>query len=417
MSRPYMFLSCLIPGPHNPKARIDVYLQPLIDDLKKLWSGVQTYDVSMKQNFMMRASLMWIINNFPAYGMLSGWGTQGKLACPYCMEHTKAFRLEHGKKNSWFDSHRRFLPNTHTFRKNKKAYIKAKVEMVGPPSMLTSEEVYHTVKNVPTIIDEPYMSKLLGYGEWHNWTKRSIFWDLPYWKDNLLRHNLDVMHIEKNFFDNIFNTVIDVKGKTKDNDRARKDLSLYCWRPDLELKLQSNGKILKPKANYTLTNEESKLVYHWIKELCMPDGYSSNLARCVDVDKGRIYGMKSHDCHIFMECLLPIALSALPVHVLDPLVELSHFFKDLCSTTLRDYDLVRMEENISIILCKLERIFPPAFFDSMEHLPIHLTNEARLGGPIQYRWMYPFERYDKISLLILKNTSIIFLNPSPFTLF
>ena len=151
---------------------------------------------------------------------------------------------------------------------------------------------------------------------------------------------------------------MDVKGKTKDNDKARKDLSLYCWRPDLELKLQSNGKILKPKANYTLTNEESKLAYQWIKELRMPDGYSSNLARCVDVDKGRIHGMKSHDCHIFIECLLPIVFSALPVHVLNPLVELSHFFKDLCSTTLRDHNLVRMEENISIILCKLERIFP-----------------------------------------------------------
>jgi len=149
----------------------------------------------------------------------------------------------------------------------------------------------------------------------------------------------------------------------------------------------------------------------------MPNDYSSNLARRVDVDKERIHGMKIHDCHIFMKCLLPIAFSALPVHVLNPLVELSHFFKDLCLTTLTDHDLVRMEENISIILCKLERIFLPAFFDSMEHLPIHLTNEARLGGPVQYRWMYPFERYDKISLLILKKTSIIFLNPSPFTLF
>ena len=29
------------------------------------------------------------------------------------------------------------------------------------------------------------------------WKKRSIFWDLPYWKTNLIRHNLDVMHIEK----------------------------------------------------------------------------------------------------------------------------------------------------------------------------------------------------------------------------
>ena len=79
-------------------------------------------------------------------------------------------------------------------------------------------------------------------------------------------------------------------------------------------------------------------------------------------------------------------------HVLNPLIEVSHFFKDLCSTTLMEDDLSRMEQNISFILCKLERIFPLGFFNSMEHLPIHLAYEARLGGPIQYRWMYQFER-------------------------
>ena len=61
MSKPYMFLSYLIPGPSNPKASIDVYLEPLIDDLKKLWVGILTYDVSRKQNFMMRACLMWTL--------------------------------------------------------------------------------------------------------------------------------------------------------------------------------------------------------------------------------------------------------------------------------------------------------------------------------------------------------------------
>ena len=145
--------------------------------------------------------------------------------------------------------------------------------------------------------------------------KKSIFWDLPYWKDNLLRHYLDVLHIEKNFSDNIFNTVMDVKGKTKDNDKATKDLALHCRRPDLELKLQANGKTLKPKANYTLTIGEFKLVYQSIKELCMPDGYSSNLARCVDVDKERILGMKSHYYNIFMECLLPITFHSLPIDI------------------------------------------------------------------------------------------------------
>jgi len=52
-----------------------------------------------------------------------------------------------------------------------------------------------------------------------------------------------------------------------------------------------------------------------------------------------------------------------------------------------------MKENIPIILCKLERILPLGFFDSMEHLPIHLPHEALLSGLVQYRWMYPFERY------------------------
>jgi len=41
----------------------------------------------------------------------------------------------------------------------------------------------------------------------------------------------------------------------------------------------------------------------------------------------------------------------------------------------------------------MERIFPPSFFYIMVHLPIHLANEVRLGGSMQFRWMYPIERY------------------------
>ena len=92
----------------------------------------------------------------------------------------------------------------------------------------------------------------------------------------------------------------------------------------------------KPKTNYTMTKDEAKIVCRWIKELRMPDGYSSNLARCDDIKKGSIHSVKSHDCHVFMETLLPIAFSSLPMHVLNPLIEISHFFKDLCSTTLKE---------------------------------------------------------------------------------
>ncbi|PHT97364.1 hypothetical protein BC332_33710 [Capsicum chinense] len=51
-----------------------------------------------------------------------------------------------------------------------------------------------------------------------------------------------------------------------------------------------------------------------------------------------------------------------------------------------------MKSNTVVITNKLENIFPPVFFDVMEHLPIHLVREARIGGSVQTRWMYPFER-------------------------
>ena len=49
MKLEYLFLTLIILGPHNLKAKIDVYLQPLIDDFKKLWmEGALTYDISLK---------------------------------------------------------------------------------------------------------------------------------------------------------------------------------------------------------------------------------------------------------------------------------------------------------------------------------------------------------------------------------
>ena len=54
---------------------------------------------------------------------------------------------------------------------------------------------------------------------------------------------------------------------------------------------------------------------------------------------------------------------------------------------------MEMHHTIPIILCKLETIFPPAFWNVMEHVPVHLAQEAVLGGPVHYRWMYPFERF------------------------
>ena len=96
---------------------------------------------------------------------------------------------------------------------------------------------------------------------------------------------------------------------------------------------------------------------------------------------------------MFLERLLPVALRKhLPTNVWNEITEISQFFRDLCSSTISVDDMIRLEKQIPEILCKLEMILPPSFFNPMEHLPVHLPYEAKVGGPVQYRWMYPFER-------------------------
>ena len=71
-----MFLSMVIPGLRSPSQNIDVCFLSLIDELMQLWSsGALTYDISRKQNFVMRAALIWTINDFLANKMVSGWST------------------------------------------------------------------------------------------------------------------------------------------------------------------------------------------------------------------------------------------------------------------------------------------------------------------------------------------------------
>jgi phage pi2 protein 07 len=108
--------------------------------------------------------------------------------------------------------------------------------------------------------------KFPGFGLTHNWVKRSIFWELPYWRTNLLRHNLDVMHIEKNMFENIFNTVMDVKGKTKNNIKATLNLVLFCNRKNMKLVCDGSW-VAKPKASFMLEKNTQLLVYKWLKSL------------------------------------------------------------------------------------------------------------------------------------------------------
>ncbi|CAL2245645.1 unnamed protein product [Prunus armeniaca] len=71
----------------DPGRLIDVYLRPLVDELKDLWTnGVRTYNKSTWKMFILRAAVMWTVNDFSAYAMVSGWSTKGYMACPVCKE-------------------------------------------------------------------------------------------------------------------------------------------------------------------------------------------------------------------------------------------------------------------------------------------------------------------------------------------
>lgn len=68
-----MMLSLLISDPKQPGRDIDIFLAPLIDDLKLLWEdGVKFYDAYAAEMFTLKIVLLWTINDFSAYGKLSG---------------------------------------------------------------------------------------------------------------------------------------------------------------------------------------------------------------------------------------------------------------------------------------------------------------------------------------------------------
>jgi hypothetical protein len=178
MRSEFMFLSTIILGPSSPSWNIDVCLQPLIDELMQLWSsGALIYNISRKYNFVMRAALMWTINDFLAYGMVSGWSTHGKIACPYCMENNKAFTLTNEGNASFFYCHCSFLPPNHRRRKNIKDFFVGRVEKDVAPLFLSGEELHDVVSEYGDIVFglQSGKQKFPGFGLTHNWVKRSIF--------------------------------------------------------------------------------------------------------------------------------------------------------------------------------------------------------------------------------------------------
>ncbi|KAL8090711.1 hypothetical protein AgCh_039959 [Apium graveolens] len=155
----------------------------------------------------------------------------------------------------------------------------------------------------------------------------------------------------------------------------------------------TDGKYLEIRAaNFDMTNKEKDIFCPVLENVKFPYGFASNISKCVQDRK--LVGYKSHDAHIIMQYLLQIAMKkALKPKVAIPLIRLGEFFRGICSKVIEVDDVKKLQKEIIEILCRLEINFPPAFFDIMVHLPVHLCNEIELGGPVHQRWMYSIERY------------------------
>ncbi|KAL6218927.1 hypothetical protein ACLB2K_012134 [Fragaria x ananassa] len=271
MKRKYMMLTLLISGPKQPENDIDVYLQPLVDDLKVLWDGIeQMYDSVRGEYFKLKAVFLWTINNLPAYENLSGCVVKGYNACPICVDQTKLYRLKHSKKLV-FLRNRRQLPRHHPYQKQASAFNNT-IEKDDAPTPLTGEETFERVQGLPK-----------------------------------------------------------ASGNTKDGVTARLDMDDMGIHTDLKPTVGVKRDKL-PLASWNLFVDVREIVCNSFFHTKGPSRFSSNIRNLVSVNDLKLDNLKSHDCHIIMQLLLLVAIRSVlekPVRWMYPFERYMKVFKGM----------------------------------------------------------------------------------------
>ena len=210
--------------------------------------------------------------------MLSSHTTQGYKACPICLENVDASR--HADKIVYL-GHRRWLPMNHEWRLDADAFD-GREEHREPPSIQSGDEILYKLNSFDfgylssdkdVLAQNPVRPATLD-----NWHHKSIFFELPYWSTLRIRHNLDVMHIEKNVCDNVVGTILDIKDKTKDSIKARDDLQKMGLRRHLWVKMTASRQVFMPIAHYSVKPAFKPKVFNWFNDIKYPQRYAGNIA-------------------------------------------------------------------------------------------------------------------------------------------
>ncbi|RVW16664.1 hypothetical protein CK203_080919 [Vitis vinifera] len=184
-------------------------------------------------------------------------------------------------------------------------------------------------------------------------------------------------------------------------------------RCELAPRFESNRTYLPP-ACYTLSRKEKKVFCQTLAELKVPEGYCSNFRNLVSMEDLKLYGLKSHDYHTLMQQLLPVALrSLLPKHVRHAIARLSLFFNALCKKVVDVSTLDKLQNELVVTLCLLEKYFPPSFFDIMIHLTVHLVRERKLLNFVQSTYQMWMQLEFLVALMLTIKLGRLFLESYP----
>jgi hypothetical protein len=75
MQESNFMMTLLIPGPSSPGKDFDVFLEPLVEDLLNLWTGVSAYDANTGKMFKLHAAALWCIHDYPALWYKNLWSS------------------------------------------------------------------------------------------------------------------------------------------------------------------------------------------------------------------------------------------------------------------------------------------------------------------------------------------------------
>jgi hypothetical protein len=389
MKRKFIMMPVLIQGPRQPGNDIDVYLRPLVEELLQLWheQGVPVWDEHEQKEFNLRGLLFVTINDWPALSNISGQSNKGYNACTHCLGETDSIHL--GNKNVYL-GHRRFLSQQHPVRKRGGKHFRGEADNRTKPTRPTGDVIYDMVKDLKVIFGKGPGGQSVpndSAGHVPMWKKMSIFWELPYWKILEVHSSIDVMHVTKNLCVNLLN-FLGVYGKTKDTPDARQDQQRMHERDN------QNPEKYQGPASYALTKEEKEIFFEVLSSIKVPSGFSSNIKGIINMTEKKFQNLKSHDCHVIMTQLLPVALRGLlPENVRVPIVKLCAFLNAISQKVINPLTLANLQKDVVQCLVSFELVFPPSFFNIMTHLIVHLVEEIHVLGPVFLHNMFPFERF------------------------